>query len=279
MKKFDYYRPQSLKELFSVYDENSAILAGGTDILVDLRSGKKNFSKVIDIKGIKEFYGIRKVNGGVEIGACETFSNILNSKILNKFTALKQAASCMGCYEIRNRATIGGNISNSSPGCETGVVLSVYEAVVKVSSKNGTRKIPFEDFCVGVNKTSLKKGEVVLSILIPEIKNSESFYSRISRTEGMDLACWNGAILVINSKNPAKRKIRMSFGTVAPTPFRDKETERKLSNKKLTQKDIDMAFEEICKKISPRASSLRATPEEKKLAIKNFMNDVLGNLP
>ncbi|MCD6423800.1 MAG: FAD binding domain-containing protein [Elusimicrobia bacterium] len=279
MKKFDYFRPQSLKELFSIYDENSAILAGGTDLLVDLRSGKKSFNKVIDIKGIEEFYGIRKANAGVEIGACETFSNILNSKILNKFTALKQAAGCMGCYEIRNRATIGGNICNSSPGCETGVVLSVYEATVNVCGKNGKRKVPFEEFCVGVNKTSLKRGEVVLSIFIPEIKNSKSFYSRISRTQGMDLACWNGAILVINPENPRRRKIRMSFGTVAPTPFRDKEVEKNLSNKKLTQKDIDMAFEEICKKISPRASSLRATPEEKKLAIKNFMNDILGNLP
>ncbi|MCD6412914.1 MAG: FAD binding domain-containing protein [Elusimicrobia bacterium] len=276
MKNFDYYKPKTLAELLKLKDENSAVFAGGTDLLVDIRSGKKNIEKVIDIKGIKEFYGIKKVKGGITIGACETFNSIAKSQFIRKLEALRCASSVMGCYEIRNRATIGGNISNSSPGCETGVVLVVFEAKVNIISKRGKRTVPIEKFFKGVNKTDLKPNEIVQSIFIPEIKNSLSFYRRYSRTEGMDLACCNGAFLIINPKNPLKREIRMSFGTVTPIPFRDREIERDLSRKKLTQDDIDKAYLKICERIAPREGSVRASPEEKRLAIKNFMNEVLG---
>ncbi len=161
MRRFDYYKPKSLKELLKEKDENSLLLAGGTDLLVDIRSGKRKTEKVLDIKGIKDFYGIRKVKGGIVIGAGETFNRIGSSLLLKKFPALKEAALRMGCHEIRNRATIGGNICNSSPGCETGVVLMVYEAKLNIRSLRGKRTVPIADFIVGVNKTSLLPDEVL----------------------------------------------------------------------------------------------------------------------
>lgn len=276
--KFDYYKPKTLQALLELKGADCAVLAGGTDLLVDLRSGKKSVARVLDIKAIPDFYGICEKDGGLEIGACETFTSLLQSPYIKRYPALKEASEVMGCYEIRNRATLGGNICNSSPGCESGVVLSVYEALVRVVSRRGRRDVPFAEFCTGVNRTALAPDEVVLSLFIPVWEPSISLYRRITRTEGMDLACWNGAALIINPKNPSEREVRISFGTVTPTPHRSRNAEALLSRRKLTRKDADAAYDVICSEIAPRAGSVRASPEQKKRAIRNFLYELVDTL-
>lgn len=276
---FDYYKPGTLEELLERKQADSAVLAGGTDLLVDLRSGKKRVRAVLDIKEIPDFYGIRETPEGLEIGACETFTALLRSPLVNAYAALRECAAVMGCHEIRNRATLGGNICNSSPGCESGVVLAVYEARIRIASRRGRRELDFASFCTGVNRTALEPDEVVLSVLIPRITApSLSFYRRITRTEGMDLACWNGAALVLHPEETARREIRLSFGAVTPVPYRSRAVEDRLSRRPLAPRDMEEAYEMICGEISPRPGSVRASPEEKKRAIRNFLDELLEKL-
>ncbi|MGB4047040.1 MAG: FAD binding domain-containing protein [Kiritimatiellia bacterium] len=275
---FTYAQPRTLAELLAQKDAQTHLLAGGTDLLVDTRSGKKSVARVLDIKAIPELRGIRAVKGGLQIGACETFTHLLRSPHLQKYPALRECASVMGCHEIRNRATLGGNICNASPGSESSVVLSVHEAQINIASRRGTRRVAYDDFTTGVNRTCLEPDEVVVSIFIPSAPRALGIYRRITRTAGMDLACWNGAALVFSPNTPAKREIRFAFGTVMSTTYRPRAIEAKLSRRPLTPADMDAAYEAICAEIQPRASSLRASPDEKRRAIRNFLDELLALL-
>ena len=272
---FTYTQPRTLAELLAQKNANTHLLAGGTDLLVDARSGKKTLAHVLDIKAIPELRGIRTIKGGLEVGACETFTHLLRSPQIQKYPALRECAQVMGCHEIRNRATLGGNICNSSPGSESSVVLSVHEAQINIASRRGIRRVAYDDFSTGVNRTCLEPDEVVVSIFIPAAPRALGIYRRITRTAGMDLACWNGAALIFNPQTPAKREIRFAFGTVMPATYRPRAIEAQLSRRSLTPADMDAAYEAICAEIQPRASSVRATPAEKKRAIRNFLDELL----
>ena len=275
----EYCKPQTLEDLLAETRAGTHLMAGGTDLLVDMRSHKKTVRRIVDIKAIPELRGIRETKSGLEIGACETFTALRESPLVAAWSpALRECADVMGCHEIRHRATLGGNICNSSPGCESGVVLSVHEALVRIASTRGVRLVPFHTFATGVNRTCLEPDEVVLSIILPKAADSLSFYRRITRTAGMDLACWNGAALVFSPNTPAKREIRFAFGTVMSTTYRPRAIEAQLSRRPLTPADMDAAYEAICAEIQPRASSLRASPDEKRRAIRNFLNELLALL-
>ena len=275
----EYCKPQTLEDLLAETRTGTHLMAGGTDLLVDMRSHKKTVRRIVDIKAIPELRGIRETKSGLEIGACETFTALRESPLVAAWSpALRECADVMGCHEIRHRATLGGNICNSSPGCESGVVLSVHEALVRIASTRGVRLVPFHTFATGVNRTCLEPDEVVLSIILPKAADSLSFYRRITRTAGMDLACWNGAALVLQPRTPAKRVVRISFGTVMPAPYRPRAAETFLSRRPLTPADMDQAYNLITSEIAPRAGSVRASPAEKKRAIRNFLDELLERL-
>ena len=275
----EYCKPQTLEDLLAETRAGTHLMAGGTDLLVDMRSRKKTVQRIVDIKAIPELRGIRETKSGLEIGACETFTALRESPLVAAWSpALRECADVMGCHEIRHRATLGGNICNSSPGCESGVVLSVHEAQVRIASTRGVRLVPFDTFATGVNRTCLEPDEVVLSIILPKAADSLSFYRRITRTAGMDLSCWNGAALVLQPRIPAKRVVRISFGTVMPTPYRPRAAEALLSRRPLTPADMDQAYDLIIREIAPRAGSVRASPAEKKRAIRNFLDELLERL-
>lgn len=275
----EYCKPQTLEDLLAETRAGTHLMAGGTDLLVDMRSRKKTVQRIVDIKAIPELRGIRETKSGLEIGACETFTALRESPLVAAWSpALRECADVMGCHEIRHRATLGGNICNSSPGCESGVVLSVHEAQVRIASTRGVRLVPFDTFATGVNRTCLEPDEVVLSIILPKAADSLSFYRRITRTAGMDLACWNGAVLVLQPRTPAKRVVRISFGTVMPAPYRPRAAEALLSRRPLTPADMDQAYDLIIREIAPRAGSVRASPAEKKRAIRNFLDELLERL-
>ncbi|MGB9839085.1 FAD binding domain-containing protein, partial [Thermovenabulum sp.] len=144
---FDYIKPNTLTDALEYLEkENAMVLAGGTDVVVNLKSGKINPSFLIDIKGLKELKGIEKIDGGIFIGALTTVDEIKNSPLLSRYRALVEGAGVLGCLEIRYRATIGGNICNGSPSADTVPGLLVYNAKVEIISKNGSRIIPLENF-------------------------------------------------------------------------------------------------------------------------------------
>ena len=141
---FDYFIPKTLKEALSLLHKNNKaeILAGGTDLFVDLRKEKKRPQVLIDIKNIKELKEVNKKEGYISIGSLTTMNEIASHSVIKKrYRMLHQAAGVMGCYEIRNRATIGGNIVTASPGAEMGCPLRVLDAEILLKSVKGERSL------------------------------------------------------------------------------------------------------------------------------------------
>ncbi|MFC2091670.1 FAD binding domain-containing protein [Elusimicrobiota bacterium] len=272
---FDYCAPETLIELLNILGtkKSSSILAGGTDLLVNIRSGKLKPKNVIDIKKIKSLNTIKKVKHGIEIGASVTMNDISRSPhFTGPYSVLKQSASVMGCFEIRNRATIAGNIINASPGAETLTPLSVLQAELIIQSRSTTRTSHVSEFIKGVNKTALKNNELLTSVLLPSYPpDTKGIYMRRQRVKGMDLASINCCLLIINPGKLSKREVRFSLGTVATVPYRSKKAENILSYSKIDTNSINEAADIINSEISPRASSMRATPEYKRSMVRHFL--------
>lgn len=187
---FVYTKPRTLAEaLQALRDEGSYLLAGGTDLLVQIRSGRHSPRVLVDLKGIEELYGIEEIGDFIRIGPLTTINQILNSSLLKPYTALLDGAGVLGCYEIRHRATAGGNICNASPSGDVLIPLLLYEPVLVVEGfANGRREIPIEKFFAGAAKTVLARDEILTGILLPKSDNCKSLYRRKSRVKGMDLS-------------------------------------------------------------------------------------------
>ncbi len=270
-----YYAIKSLEEAIKLLSETEGaiILAGGTDIIVEKRAGKISPQALIDIKRIRGLDFIRIENDSLQLGPLTTITSILESKTIPpQLKALKDAAQNFGCYEIRNRATIGGNIAHASPGAEFGSTLLALGATIELTGERGKiRKVPIKDFFTGAGKSVAKTSEIVTMIEIPISKTSASAYLRASRTDGMDLAIVNCCVFIDadnNNNNTSYNSVTAAFGAVASTPIILPEVNQLLSNG-----NIKVAKEFLFNNINPRATSLRAKPLTKKILVSNLLEE------
>ena len=229
--EYDYYRPKTLSEtlelLHKFRNDYAVIFAGGTCLTRNFRARKFEVRHVIDIKGVKELKGIKYVRGeGLRIGPATTFNEILRSEVIReKYTALWEAAKQYGDFELRFRATIGGNIAKSSPQNDSSPPLLVHKASLTLASTNGVREVPLENFFTGVTENVLATDEIITSINIPEPpENSRSGYIKFKRS-AEDRAVVGVAALVSNPENPGKRVVRLAYASIAKTPVYVKEAE------------------------------------------------------
>ncbi len=275
-----YIVPHSLNEAGKLLlnTGNSMLLAGGTDLLVDKRAGKVSPEAVIDIKRIDNLDSIDLRENRLEIGALATVNDLLRYKSLpEEMEALHDAGKEFGCYEIRNRATIAGNLAHASPGAEFGSTLITLDAEVEIFSIRGIRNLPVENLYLKAGKTVLERGEIITSIIIPLKNNSASSYFRISRINGMDLAVINCALQGFYDKGGGLN-YRVCLGAAAPVPLRLPEVEKMLSriDKSTTDtssKVLSDIKDYLLKTLDPRASSLRAAPFTKKVLAGNLLED------
>lgn len=268
LRPFEYLRPKTIDEaVAALQEENTAVLAGGTDLLVKIRAGNLAPRLVVDLKDLSELKGIRVIEGEkLWIGALTTMKELtLHPLIQSRYKALAEAASVMGCYEIRVRATIGGNICNASPGAETGPVLSVYDARVQIYGPKGSHILPLEQFTLGPGRVALEKGEILGGFILPPLPaGADATYLRRGRIKGMDLATIGVAVFVGRKGDNGGREVRVAAGAVLPTPSRVEPVEEILSRGPLTRELVQEAQNAFAMAISPRATSIRATPEYKK---------------
>src|SRR5512142_287928 len=194
MRPFAYERPTTLADavgLLATFGERAAVLAGGTDLIIGLRDGSVRPEVVIDIKRIAELDGaIREVDGRLVVGARTTMTDIAAHPIVRRdFTALAEAASVVGSVQIRNRATLPGNICNASPAADTVPSLLVYDATVLVAGPNGTRRISIDDVLVSSGVTTIARDELVTAVELPiPVERRGSVHLRRTRRRGHDLA-------------------------------------------------------------------------------------------
>ena len=220
MRPFAYARPNGLSEALSLLAEHgpgARLLAGGTDVLVRLRLGHMRPKIVVDVKHIGALGSdVVETDAGLRIGARAVLTDIIaDERIQRHFPALVEAATVVGSVQIRNRATLAGNICNASPAADTAPVLLVHGATINVIGSAGPRRVPLHEFFIGPGQTVLGPSELVESIDLPFPSDvSGSAFGRVTRRRGVDLATVNLCCLVTGSGN-----VRFAFGAVGPRPF------------------------------------------------------------
>ena len=256
LPKFDYFAPQTLQETLEFLDnhgQESKLMAGGTDLIVSLRARERLPKNVIDIKGVKELHELSyDEKRGLRVGAAVTLNRLIHYDAVSKnFPILTEAVSTIGDYEIRNRATLAGNICNASPAADSAPALLVLEATVNVASRKRKRTVPIREFFTGVKKTILADNEMVTSINVPTApKGSVGGYLKARRTVGEDLAVV-GAGGLVTATGKAGRSVRLAYASVAPTPVRAFEAERVFESAKSLDELLEQAMPIVRKTVSP----------------------------
>jgi len=277
---FDYEKPAAPARLFELMKHDGVkVLAGGTDVIPLMREGRLLPRLIIDIKGIEEFKGVYQLGDGVFIGATEPVEAVVRHPLTRPYTAFVQGAGSLGCPEIRWRATVGGNICNGSPSADSVPGLLVYDADVILVSENGERVTPLESFLLGPGKTDLRPGEVMKGIMLKKpADGSQSRYYRRTRVKGMDLSGLSAAIYCEGFSD-----FRIALGAAWPKVARAREAERILTQKPFSKALLAEAVQAILSDISPRAGSLRASPDYKRamipVLIEMGISDMNGGMP
>lgn len=248
MRSFEYLRPQSLPELLEllrIHGKGARLLAGGTDLLVRVRKGHDVPAIVIDLKRVADLRAdITETDGSLRIGARAVMTDLIeHARLRTHFPALIEAAMVVGSVQIRNRATVAGNLCNASPAADTAPALLAYGAQLNLISAGGSRRMPLDDFFSGPGCTTLAAGEIVESIDLPLTGGrAGGAFARLTRRHGVDLAIVNLCCVVRESG-----EARFAFGAVGPRPF-------------LIHTRENAPLEEIVKNASP-ISDLRASDE------------------
>jgi carbon-monoxide dehydrogenase medium subunit len=260
LSKFDYYKPNRLDDAIGYLSDHpgTRILAGGTDLMILLRRNLITCDHILDIKSIPETHRFECVAGeGLFIGASVTVNEISESDVIQKdYPAIKEAADALASYQLRNRATLVGNICNASPGADLAGPLLVYDAVIHIAGPNGQRAMPIHEFFVGVKKIALLPEELVIGITLPEVKDGDiSTFMKQARIKGHDLGI---AATAVRLTTEGKYAIAMT--AVAPTPIRLSELEKQLISLPKSQETAEWAQGQVQNHIRP-ISDVRSSAE------------------
>jgi CO/xanthine dehydrogenase FAD-binding subunit len=243
--RFDYFKPGSLQEamkLFGRHKGKAAFLAGGTDLIVKMRSGKAAPGALIDVKGIEQLRGIRKAKAQVTIGPLTTLAEIAESEVLKKLLpVLPETALQMASPQVRNRGTIGGNVCNAAPSADMAPPLLVLGAKVRITTKQGTKTVRLEDFFTGPGETLVSGRGLLTAIIVPmPKKGAKAGYETLTLREAMDLSIVSAAALVRRERGRVK-EARIALGAVAPVPMMAEKAQKILVGTKGTPEDIAKA--------------------------------------
>ncbi|MFL5241307.1 MAG: FAD binding domain-containing protein [Gemmataceae bacterium] len=247
MKAIDYAAPSSIAEaisLFAVNGDRARALAGGTDVLVQVREGRRDVDWLIDLKHIPELNKLTfDPQKGLKIGAAVPCSSIYDSALAKPYAALIDATSLIGGIQIQNRASLGGNLCNASPAADTIPALIAHEAVCVIAGPDGSRETPVEKFCVGPGRTVLGRGEILVSLRLPAPrKNTGTFYVRFIPRNEMDIAVVGvGISVTLDESRTRCAAARVALGAVAPTPLLVAEAGDALVNGSITENHIHKA--------------------------------------
>ena len=257
-----YYRPTTFDELYSISDQDFTLFVGGTDLIPRYERGQKLPKIIIDLKKLPEFIGINKVGDNIAIGAGTTIEDIKNSNLIKKhFKALWLATTEFGSVQIRNRATIGGNICNASPAGDTLPALYAFNSKLLLNKKNENRTVPIDEFILGPGKIEIRDEEILQSLILP-LSSSNSMFYKLGLREAMAISVFNFAIVY------GKNELTIALGAIAPTII-------KLIG--LKELNIDQILEQVDSAISP-IDDIRATANYRRKALQNMLRFELSKI-
>ncbi len=262
---FEYHTPSSVEEaldLMEKHGNNGKYIAGGTDLLIAMKKREAVPDHLISLGGIESLKGITPDDKGVRIGALTTLAEIERSEIIGKqYLPLRDAVGVMASIQVRNLATIGGNLCSAVPSADSAPPLMALDASVKLEGPEGERTVPLETFFTGPKSSILKNREVLTEISIPKPHPvSSGCYLKLMRRHAMDLALVGvAACLKLDSERKVCKEARITLGAVAPTPIRVPEVEAELVNKEIDEAVAEEAAQiagSECRPISDLRASL-----------------------
>ncbi len=254
-----YHKASSVDEAVSLLSEDPGrrLLAGGTDILVRLREGHKEYRNLVDIRHLHELKQITKEpDGSISIGAGASFSQVKDSPvILSHIPVLAEGAAAVGGPQVRNAATIGGNICNGAPCADSAAPLLVLNAKALLQGPDGSRLLAVSDFFLGPGRVALEPGEVLTAFQIAPVdyQGFTSHFSKYAMRKAMDIAtigCAASSILIDGRIS----QMRLAFTVAGPTPLRCVRTEKRLAGMMVDEAMIRNLKEYILEDLTPRDS-------------------------
>ncbi len=262
MRPFAYERPDRLADAIAILaeaGERARILAGGTDLIIRLRDGSIRPDVVVDVKRIADVdAGIREADGRLVIGGRAVMTDIAAHPTVRRwFTGLAESAAVVGSVQIRNRATLAGNIGNASPAADTVPSLLVHDATVVVRGSGGERRVPIDEVFVRSGVTTIARDEVIIAIELPlPGEPSGSAHQRRTRRRGHDLASVTVACTV-----GADGVARLAFGSVGPRPLLRADPSGVLADASRPERERRAVLDGLFVDAAPSASSMRASPD------------------
>jgi CO/xanthine dehydrogenase FAD-binding subunit len=269
LQDFDYILAQSVQEVVTLLEGETParILAGGTDLIVQLREGRRSTSVVIDIKRVPEVceltYNLEK---GLTIGAAVPCWKIAGDPaIAAAYPGLVDAVGLIGGVQIQGRATVGGNLCNASPAADSIPALIVHRAMCRIAGPGGTRDLPVEEFCTSPGQTAMQPGEFLVGLHVPPPPAGfGACYLRFIPRNEMDIAVVGvGAAVVLSEDKSTIFSARVALGAVAPTPLLVREVGEFLSGKAASAENI-FAAAQLAQAAARPISDMRGTAEQRR---------------
>lgn len=266
--------PKTIEEALDILEnrENVKIIAGGTDVLIKLHHGSMQGVELLSLRDIEELKDIKLNNKeDIEIGAMSTFTDIFRNEIINEnIYVLSEAGVSMGGPQVRNMATIGGNVCNGAVSADSATTLFALNATLLLRSKKEERLVPIKDFYLGPGKVSILPNEILIKIIIKkeDYKGYKGNYIKFSNRKAMDIAML-GVSVVANIEENKFKDLRIALGVAAPTPIRCVQAED-------FSKGLDISIDNI-EKISEKAL-MNAKPRNSWRGSKDFRTHLIKEL-
>lgn len=272
----------SLEEVLRVLDEKrekAKVIAGGTDLVIQLREKKVNPEVLVDISDVPELDFIKETGDFIEIGAATRFVTIKNSPLISEqFKGLREAAGHVGSPQIRNLGTVGGNICNASPAADTVPALLALDAVAVIKSRDNTREMALEDIYLDRGKVKLAPNEILYSVkfLRPQPHQGLGFV-KLGLRKALAISTISIAVFIEIDTNQVVKDIRIGSGALSRFPVREKEVEAFLKGKRLDEAVIEQAADVFGKVLEERLAGRPPVEKDfKPYAIKGVFKEALN---
>ncbi len=273
---FEYIRAETPQDVFRLLGEKGdkiKLLMGGTDLFIQMRDRSEGAEILLDVKYLP---GMQEINfnkkKGLTVGAAVTLNQLsIHPDVQTHFGILSQSADTVGNYQLRNRATLGGNLCNASPSADLAPAALVYEGTVCLTGPDGNRELGVDEFMIGPGKTALKAGEFLtgLHFSIPP-PDAVGQYLKLGRSKKGDLAIVGVAVLgYSDSEVPSGFRFRIGLNSTAPTPYRVPQAEELLAQNQITEEILNQAADEAMK-VSAPIEDVRATALYQKKMVRNL---------
>ena len=257
------YAAQSVEDAVRLRLEHpeAQIIAGGTDVLVQMREGKRAGKALISIHEISALRGVTmEEDETIRIGSLTTFSHITKDPIIQKYiNVLGEAVDMVGGSQIRNMGTIGGNTCNGVTSADSASTLHAWEAIIELTGKNGRRCVPIKDFYIRAGTVDLRveDGEIQTGILIPKAsyENTAGFYIKYAMRNAMDIATTGCSVNArLSEDKKTFDRVRIAYGVAGPVPMRAPSAEEFINGKPVTMESIEGFAKAVLADIHPRDS-------------------------